>query len=108
MKIDPLQLLDWLSECDGDSIWGRDYCQQRGIPDYLIDALEDAHESGFAEANNSITYQHQRVNQFEGVKDVDLAIWIGKQLNVNVSRILSMHASRSAIVKAIKEEYEEG
>ncbi len=101
-------LLDWLSECDGDSIWSRDYCKQRGLPDYLIDALEDAFESGFEQSDQTIFYDDRPVNQFEGVRDVDLAIWIGKQMKVDVSRLRSRCFTRASLVRAIKEEIEEG
>lgn len=108
MTIDQFKLLDWLSECNGDEIWTREYCNTRGIPDYLIDTLIDGFESGYNDDSQTIYFDDKPVTQFEGIRDVDLAIWIGKQLKVDTCRILNRSLSRGEVVRAIKEEFEEG
>ncbi len=80
------QWMDWLAECDGDSIWSREYCLQRGLPEHLVDALEDGLESGFRSDDQVIYVDDQPVNQYEGIRDVDLALWIGKQCKVDTKK----------------------
>jgi len=98
----------WLSECTGDDIWSIEYCRKRQIPQLWIDELLDAYESGFESENQTIYYRNEVVNQFEGIRDVDLACKIGQYLKLNVARILERQISRSAVVRAIREVIEEG
>ena len=100
--------LKLLSECTGDDIWSIDYCHKSLIPDSWILELQDAYECGFSCPSQLIFYRGEAVNQFEGVRDVDLACKIGQLLNVNVSRIVEQQFSRAGVVRAINEAIEDG
>ena len=103
------QALKLLSECNGDDIWSLEYCRRRQrIPEAWIDELLDAYESGFSSDSQTIYYRNEIVNQFEGIRDVDLACRIGQLLKVNVARIVSQQPTRMAIVREIREALEEG
>ena len=102
------QALMWLSECTGDDIWSIAYCRQRQIPQAWVDELRAAYESGCTSDRQTIYYRNERINQFEGVRDVDLACKIGQYLKLDVSRIVERQISRSAVVLAIREAIEEG
>jgi len=97
-----------LSECTGDDIWSIAYCRKRQIPQAWISELQDAYESGFQSNDQTIYYRNEIVNQFEGIRDVDLACKIGQLLNINVARIVSRQLSRAAVVREIREAIEEG
>jgi len=97
-----------LSECTGDDIWSIDYCRKRVVPESWIAQLQDAYESGFDCQDSQIFFQEQLVNQFEGVRDVDIACMVGRFLGVDVERIVQCHRTRSGVVRAICETIEEG
>jgi len=97
-----------LAECTGDDIWSIQHCQKRQVPETWIRQLRDAYESGFDSHDSMIYYDHQVVNQFEGVRDVDLACKIGKLLGVDIKRILQSHSTRTGVVHAIREAIEDG
>jgi len=92
-----------LDECTGDHIWSLEHCRARGVPSQWIDALGDAYESGFKTDAQTIYTDHGVVNQYQGVRDFDLAIHSGRALGVNVESILTRYPSRLAIVAAIKQ-----
>ncbi len=100
--------IELLYECTGDDIWPREYCLQRGVPETWIEELLDGFESGCRSDSQTIYLGQQRVNQFEGIRDVDLACKLGEYLGVNVSLVLESNVSRSAVVRTIREEFEEG
>lgn len=106
--MDRLKLYDWLAECTGEAIWAREYCQRRGIPRDVIDRLIDATESGFDREDQKVYYEGRLVNQFAGVRDVDLAVWIAGQLGIDTASILNTYPDRIGIVRAIREAVEEG
>ena len=97
-----------LSECTGDDIWSIEYCRKRMVPNAWIDELRDAYESGFNNNSQTIYYRTEIVNQFEGIRDVDLASKIGAYLNVDIARILNRQMSRTGVVREIREAIEEG
>ncbi len=101
------QSLKLLSECTGDDIWSIDYCLKSHVPTEWIVELQDAYESGFNSINQMIFYRSEVVNQFEGIRDVDLACKIGQLLEVNVSRIVQSQITRAGVVRAIQEAIEE-
>ena len=103
-----LQAQILLDECTGDDIWSVELCLQKGIPQAWIDELTDAYESGFSSPSDTIYYGNRIVNQFEGVRDVDLAIRLADYLGVATDRILSSSYSHAAVVAALKEAVEEG
>ena len=100
--------LSLLSECSGDDLWSIAYCRERGIPAVWIEELLDAFESNFANESQTIYLDNQRVNQYEGIRDVDLACKLGEYLGVDVSHILSLANNRQRAVQAIRESVEEG
>jgi hypothetical protein len=105
--VNPAHALHLLSECTGQDIWSVEYCQQRNVPQAWVIELRDAYESGFESSNAQIFYRDQWVNQFEGVRDVDLACKIGQFLKVDVASIVQMTSSRAGVVRAIREAIEE-
>lgn len=100
--------LHLLSLCDGEEIWSREYCRQQRVPESWIDELTDAYESGFQRSQDTIFVGSQRVNQYEGVRAVDLAIRLGEVLGVNIQDIRRRHVHRAELVRAIMDEVEEG
>ena len=100
--------LNLLAECRGDEIWSPEYCGQRGVPDSWLARWRDAFESGFETDRQSIYVAGRLVNQFDGIRDYDLAIELGRVLGVNVDRIVSGQLGPLATVRAIKEAVQEG
>lgn len=100
--------LQLLSLCDGEEIWSIDYCRRQSVPERWVRELRNAYESGFVNPTQTIYYEGRIVNQFEGVLAVDIAIRIAEVLGVNVASIASCHLSREEIVRAIREQIEEG
>jgi len=100
--------LKLLSECTGDEIWSREHCTNTGVPDSWINELIDCYESGYITDSQTIYVGNQNVNQYEGVRDVDLAYRIGKNLGIDVDRLQETSLGRSQLVRAIREEVEEG
>lgn len=97
-----------LSECTGDDIWSLAHCRLRKIPDAWIHELSDAFESGQLKDRETIFVGEQRVNQYEGIRDVDLACKIGELLGINVGLIASSSFDRQSLVRGIQEAVEEG
>jgi hypothetical protein len=97
----------WLSECTGDDIWSIQHCRTRGVPEEWILQLRDVYESGFQSQSQMIYFADQLVNQFEGVRDVDLACRIGDALGVNVAKIATRSLTRLNCVAKIKESIED-
>lgn len=100
-------LLNWLAECTGDDVWSIDYCRQAGIPDTWISELSEIYESGF-KSPGEILYRHgNRIHQYRGVRDSDLAKRIAQQLGLRVDPIEQASLSHSDLVRRIKEAVEE-
>lgn len=97
-----------LDECTGDEIWSVELCKEKGVPELWINELTDAYESGFNSDGETIYYGDRIVNQFEGIRDVDLAIRLAEFLGVDASRIAATALSRSMLVSALKESFEDG
>lgn len=68
----------------------------------------DAYESGFDHSSNTIYYRERVVNQFEGVRDVDIACLIAQSLGVPIKRLIESSYSRADLVRKIRETIEEG
>ncbi len=68
----------------------------------------DAYESGFDHNSNTIYYRERVVNQFEGVRDVDIACLIAQSLGVPIKRLIESSYSRADLVRKIRETIEEG
>ncbi|TWU22248.1 hypothetical protein Pla52o_33040 [Novipirellula galeiformis] len=97
-----------LSECTGDEIWSVEHCHLRRVPEHWIEEDATPLESGFRSDNQTIYVGKQRVNQYHGVRDVDLAVRIGRALGLDVERITANSLSRRGIVLAIKEAIMDG
>ncbi len=108
LDVNRSQALKLLSECTGDDIWSIEYCRKSQIPSEWIDELRDAYESGFQAQKQMIFYRNEIVNQFDGVRDVDLACKIGQLLGADVSRIVQYQSSRAGVVRGIREAIEDG
>jgi hypothetical protein len=96
-----------LLRCDGEEIWEESYCREQGVPEEWIRELVDTFESGFRSNRQTIFVERQIVNQYRGVKAVDLAMRCGAVLGVDVDRVTATALSRAAIVRAIREALEE-
>jgi hypothetical protein len=92
-----------LAECSGDTIWSVEHCRQVGVPQSWIERLADAFESGFQSDSQTIYVAADLTNQYHGIRDVDLAVEIGKVLQINVAQVTATALSRRAIVQAIKD-----
>ncbi|MEM6364866.1 MAG: hypothetical protein AAF539_02585 [Planctomycetota bacterium] len=100
--------LSLLDECNGDDLWSVEHCRLRGVPDEWIDRLADAYETSYRISSETIYIadkHHGRrvVNQYHGIRDVDLAMEIGRLLGIDVEQIASVSIGRQAIVQRIKE-----
>jgi hypothetical protein len=102
-----LKALTLLSEFTGDDIWSVAHCQQRGIPESWIEELTDCFESGFDADRHTIYVAESPVNQYHGLRDVDLAIKLGEFLGVDVAALVPAAFSRRQLVRSICEAIEE-
>jgi hypothetical protein len=107
MAFSRLQALSLLHECDGDHIWSLQHCRMRGIPEDWIQELVDGYESGFDRDETTIYFDDKKVNQFEGIRDVDLALKLAKYLRIDLGSRIDLLPTRRSIVQAIKEKFEE-
>jgi hypothetical protein len=106
--LDRSQAITLLWECSGEEIWSIEYCRRRGIPDAWIEELAQGYESGFRSDEQTIYLEDQVTNQYEGVRDVDLAVKLGAYLGVDLDRTLPLAVSRHGTVRAIREAVEDG
>ena len=96
-----------LAECRGNEIWSRQLCRQKGVPSVWIDELADCFESGFRSDRETIYYQDNITNQYEGVRDLDLAHKLAEFLGVDASRVTALAFDREAEVQALQEAVDE-
>jgi hypothetical protein len=108
MMISRIEALRLLELCDGEEIWSIDYCRRQRVPERWIREMRDAYESGFEDRSQTIFFDGQVVNQFEGILAVDIALRAATILGVNTSKILASSMGRNAVVRAIREAVEEG
>ena len=97
-----------LSKCIGHQIWDVETCFNQGVPQDWIDELADAYESGFRSDRQTIYVADSVTNQYHGVRDVDLAIRLGKVLGVDVGRVTETAISDRGVVQSIKDAVIEG
>ena len=102
MSIPRHRALAILNLCIGDEIWNEETCHSSGIPPNWIHEMSDAIESGYRTDTETIYVDNKATNQYHGVRDLDLAIRLGKVLGVDVERATQSSISRRAIVQAIK------
>ena len=67
----------------------------------------DCFESGFDDDRNTIYVGQKAVNQFEGVRDIDLAFKLAEYLGIDWQRATSHLSSRQGKVDALKAELDE-
>lgn len=108
MTLDRIKALCLLTECTGDDIWPLEYCSLRGVPANWIEEMVDCFESGFQRDSETIYLDKLPTNQYEGIRDVDLAKRLGEFLGVDTTLLEQRAASRAHLVRIIKEEVEEG
>lgn len=97
-----------LSECTGHEIWSIEHCRAAGVPQPWIDELSDAFESGFRSDHETIYVENDRINQYHGVRDVDLALKLAESLGLNIASISASATNRQNVVVAIKNAIMEG
>ena len=107
MPLSELKALKLLEECTGDDIWSVEHCRLRGVPEQWVAELADAFESGFENDMQTIYVDNRPTNQYQGVRDVDLAKKLGQLLGVDIEEIESGVYSRAALVIRIQEAVEE-
>lgn len=108
MRLTPDIALSLLQECTGDDLWSIEHCQARGVPQDWIDELADAYETSYRISSETIYVPDpdrgkRVVNQYYGIRDVDLAIKIANDFGVDMNQIHAVAISRQGIVNAIKE-----
>ncbi|MEM1228779.1 MAG: hypothetical protein AAGJ40_24100 [Planctomycetota bacterium] len=102
------QMLALLDECQGDDLWSLEHCRSRGVPDDWIDRLADAYETSYRISSETIYVADEErgrrvVNQYHGIRDVDLAMQIGRLMGVDVDQLAAISLGRRALVARIKE-----
>ena len=102
-----LTALRMLSECEGDEIWSVPLCREKGVPNTWIEELVECYESGFQSDRQTIYYNDRVVNQYHGLRDVDLAFKLAELLGVNTQQATSLAIGNRAQVRALREAVEE-
>ena len=102
MSIPRHRALAILNLCVGDEIWNEETCHRSGIPQSWINEMSDANESGYKVDTETINVDNRPTNQYHGVRDLDLAVRVGKVLGVDVERATQSSIGRRAMVQAIK------
>ncbi len=98
-----LKALNLLSECTGDDIWSLEHCRQRGVPAAWMEELADCFESGFQHDSQTIYLGEAVVNQYQGIRDVDLALRLADYLGIDTEVLQDTHLSRASLVLAIQQ-----
>lgn len=102
-----LKALTLLSECNGDDIWSVEHCRLRGVPEVWIEELADCFESGCQRLSQTIFVGKSMVNQYHGIRDVDLATRLGEFLGIDVADLNAFAATRVRLVMSIRQAIEE-
>ena len=97
-----------LSECTGDDLWSVEHCRSRGVPEAWIAELADAYESNFNQDIQTIYVGERTTNQYHGVRDVELAIYVAQSMQMDVDRITALALGRRGVVGAIKQAVVDG
>lgn len=108
MSLSRSKSLALLSKCVGNEIWSVQTCRESGVPQEWIDVLADAYESGFKTDNRTIYVGDSVTNQYHGIRDVDLAMRLGRQLGIDVDRVTETTLNSRAVVQAIVDAVMEG
>ena len=97
-----------LSECTGRDIWSVEHCRLRRVPKAWIDELTDCFESGFDSDRDTIYVADSVVNQYQGIRDVDLAVKLGEFLGIDTRSIHRDASTPEQFVTTIQQLAEEG
>jgi len=108
MSVPRHRALAILNLCVGDEIWNEETCRNLGVPPDWIKDMSDAIESGYNTDSETIYIANKSTNQYHGVRDLDLALRLGKVLGIDVDRATQSSISRRSIVQAIKNAIFEG
>lgn len=108
MRISRDRALALLSRCRGDEIWSVEHCRDQGVPEAWISELADAYESGYRSDHDTIYVSDRATNQYHGVRDLDLAMRLGKTMGLQVERVTANILGRRAMVEAIKQAIMDG
>jgi hypothetical protein len=103
----PFLALELLHECTGNDLWSIEHCQKRNVPISWIEELSGGFESGFGMDSETIYVGDTVVNQYEGVRDVDLAVKLGEYLGVDTAVLQASALTRHGLVRSIREAVEE-
>ena len=103
MSLSRPRALALLSKCAGNEIWSVSTCRAQGVPNAWIEEMVDSFESGFNVDHETIYVGDAVVNQYRGVRDVDLALRLGQLLGVDVDRVAMTAISPSELVRGIVE-----
>ena len=69
--------------------------------------LQDCFESNPQRDSETIFLQESPLNQYEGLRDVDLACKLGEFLGIDVESLISFSLSRADLVRRIQEAVDE-
>ena len=105
--ISRVKAIGLLHECTGRDIWSAEYCRSRQIPEAWIAELADCFESGFKFDRDTIYHEQRVVNQYHGVRDIDLAQKLAACLGIDVELAMSRGFSPEAQVMALREAVDE-
>ena len=108
MSIPRHRALAILNLCVGDEFWNEETCRNSGVPQSWIQEMSDAIESGYTTDAETIYVSNKATNQYHGIRDLDLAIRLGKELGVDVDRATQSSINRRSIVQSIKNAVFEG
>ena len=97
-----------LGECTGDDLWSVEHCRSRGVPEAWVAELADAYESNFDRDSQTIYVGERTTNQYHGVRDVELAIYVARSMRLDVERITALALGRRGVVQAIKQAVVDG
>lgn len=96
-----------LSRCRGDEVWSLEHAKKMGVPDHWLDELQDCFESGFDHDRNTLYTDRGQVNQYHGVRDLDVAYRAAEFLGIPTAEIRRQPLSRHGQVAALQAEADE-
>ncbi|MCY2975582.1 MAG: hypothetical protein NTW52_13060 [Planctomycetota bacterium] len=105
--MNPFLALELLHECTGNDLWSIDHCKLRNVPAAWIEELAGGFESSYQIDSETIYVGDKTVNQYEGIRDVDLAVKLGEYLGVDTAPLQVSALTRHGLVRAIREAVEE-
>lgn len=96
-----------LSRCRGDEVWSPELARELGVPESWLDELQDCFESGFDHDRNTLYSDRGRINQYHGIRDLDVAYRAAEFLGISTAAIRSRPLSRTGQVSALRAEADE-